>query len=117
MKKLFDIISWKRDDQFIIVEISDNKFTTDNTIVIQEHKFERYLKKYDRLYFETHDISTGQYKSVAHFLTLEEYFNELHYDDIAEDLYDYISIRHIDFDKAYQITNNAIHSLMKYFNI
>lgn len=117
MKKLFEILSWKRDDDFIIVEIDENKFTTDTTIVIHEHKFERYLKKYDRLYYETHDISTGSYQSKSYQLSMDEYFNNMHYDDVAEDLYDYISVKHIDFDKAYQITNNAIQSLMKYFNI
>lgn len=117
MKKLFDILSWKRDEDFIIVEISENRFTTSNTIVIQDYKFEKYLKRLDKFYFETHDISTGQYQAKANYMTFDEYFDYLTYEEVAEDLYDYISIRHIDFDKSYQITNNAIQSLMKYFNL
>ena len=117
MKKLFDILSWKRDEDFIIVEISENRYTTSNTIVIQDYKFEKYLKRLDKFYYETHDISTGQYQSKSQYMTFDEYFDYLTYDEVAEDLYDYISIRHIDFDKSYQITNNAIHSLMKYFNL
>jgi hypothetical protein len=117
MKKLFDILSWKRDEDFIIVDISENRYTTSNTIVIQDYKFEKYLKRLDKFYFETHDISTGQYQAKANYMTFDEYFDYLTYEEVAEDLYDYISIRHIDFDKAYQITNNAIQSLMKYFNL
>lgn len=117
MKKLFDILSWKRDEDFIIVEISENRYTTSNTIVIQDYKFEKYLKRLDKFYFETHDISTGQYQAKANYMTFDEYFDYLTYEEVAEDLYDYISIRHIDFDKSYQITNNAIQSLMKYFNL
>jgi len=117
MKKLFEILSWKREDDFIIVEIDENKYTSENTIVIQEHKFETFLSRHDRLYYETHDVSTGQYQSKYYRLSMDEYFNDMHYSDIADDLYDFISIRHIDFDKAYQITNNAIQSLMKYFKI
>lgn len=117
MRKLFDILSWKRDEDFIIVEISENRYTTSNTIVIQDYKFEKYLKRLDKFYFETHDISTGQYQAKANYMTFDEYFDYLTYEEVAEDLYDYISIRHIDFDKSYQITNNAIQSLMKYFNL
>jgi hypothetical protein len=117
MRKLFDILSWKRDEDFIIVDISENRYTTSNTIVIQDYKFEKYLKRLDKFYFETHDISTGQYQAKANYMTFDEYFDYLTYEEVAEDLYDYISIRHIDFDKAYQITNNAIQSLMKYFNL
>jgi hypothetical protein len=50
-------------------------------------------------------------------MSFDEYFDFLTYDEVSDDLYDYISIRHIDFDKAYQITNNAIQSLMKYFTL
>jgi len=117
MKKLFEILKWKREDDFIIVEISENSFTSSNTIVIHDYKFESYLKRLDKFYFETHDISTGQYQAKGQYMTFDEYFDYLTYDEVAEDLYDYISIRHIDFDKAYQITNNAIQSLMKYFRL
>jgi hypothetical protein len=117
MKKLFEIIKWKRDEDFIIVEISENRYTTSNTIVIQDYKFEKYLKRLDKFYYETHDISTGQYLSKGQYMSFDEYFDYLTYDEVCEDLYDYISIRHIDFDKAYQITNNAIQSLMKYFTL
>ena len=117
MKKLFEILNWKRDEDFIIVDISENRYTTSNTIVIQDYKFEKYLKRLDKFYYETHDISTGQYQAKANYMTFDEYFDYLTYEEVAEDLYDYISIRHIDFDKSYQITNNAIQSLMKYFNL
>jgi hypothetical protein len=117
MKKLFEILNWKRDDDFIIVEINENIYTDTNTIVIQDFKFEKYLKRLDKFYYETHDISTGQYLSKGQYMTFDEYFDYLTYDEVCEDLYDYISIRHIDFHKSYQITNNAIQSLMKYFTL
>lgn len=115
MKKLFEILSWKRDEDFIVVQIDENKYTESNTIIVPEHKFEIFLRRHDRLYYETHDISTGQYQSKSYELSMDEYFSDMHYTDVADDLYDYISVRHIDFDKAYKITENAIQSLMKYF--
>lgn len=117
MKKLFEITSWKREDDFIIVGVEDNKYTNTDTIIFSEHKFESHLKKHDRLYYETHDISTGQYQAKSYTLTIDEYFNLSPYEDVVEDLYDYISTRHIDFQKSWQITQNAINSILSHFNL
>ena len=116
-KKLFEILSWKRDEDFIVVNIEPNKYIESDTIVLHEWKFEHYLKTHDRLYFETHDISTGQYTSKSHTLTIDEYFEHMTYNDVIDDLYDYISVKHIDFHKSWNITQNAINSILSHFNL
>lgn len=115
--KLFEITSWKRDDDFIIVQVEPNMYIENDTIMIHEFKFEKYLRLHDRLYYETHDISTGQYQSKSHTLSIDEYFDFSNYYDVVDDLYEYISVKHIDFAKSWQITQNAINSILSHFNL
>lgn len=115
--KLFEILSWTREDDFIIVNIDKNKYITNDTIVIHECKYENYLKKHDRLYYETHDMSTGQYYSKGYNLSMDKYFDQMAYDDVIEDLYDYISVKHIDFPRSWQITKNAIDSILSHLKL
>lgn len=115
--KLFEIVSWRREDDFIVVQIEPNKYIENNTIVIHEFKYENYMKLHDRLYYETHDISTGQYVSKSFTMTIDEYFESMTYNDVVDDLYDYISVKHIDFPKSWDITQNAIKSILSHFNL
>lgn len=116
-KTLFEIYNWKRENDDIIVEVENNKYSMTDTIIIPEFKFEMYLKRHDRLYYETHDISTGQHDIKSHKMDLNEYFDYTQFHHICEDLYDYISIYFIDFNKSWQITQNAIQSLISHFNL
>lgn len=116
-RKLFEIVSWKREDDFIVVHVEPNKYIESDCIVIHDHKFERYLEIHERFYYETHDISTGQYQSKSHTLSYDEYFDHCSYQDVVDDLYDYISAKHIDFEKSWSITQNAINSLLSHFKL
>ena len=52
MKKnrLFEVLSWETkqdndDNDYLLVEISENKYITDTTIIIPLDKFEKYLDR------------------------------------------------------------------------
>jgi hypothetical protein len=90
-EKLFTITSFIKDyeTETITVMVEPNNYTG-SIIMIDFTEFKVYLDKYDRLYYETHDCSTGHYVYKAHNLTIEEYLMDVTYDNIVDDLYDYI---------------------------
>jgi hypothetical protein len=115
MSKLFEIENFYRNDGYIIVEISPTKFIDDTTICIPEHKFERWLNDYGYLHIEHADCSYGQLIIKEEKLDLDGYFDTYDWNMKAEHLYDYISTRHIDIDKAWETTFNFMQSILKHF--
>lgn len=98
-KRLFNIHDYILRNDTIVVEIEDNDYT-DNCISIPVHAFVKYLLRHDRLYFESHDFSTGQLVTKSYHLTFDNYWDEMEREYIEQDLYDFIVSTCIDFARA-----------------
>ena len=100
-QKLFTIASFIKDyeTETITVMVEPN-FYTGSIVMIDFTEFKIYLDKYDRLYYETHDCSTGTYVCKSHTMSLEEYLMDATYQDITDDLYDYIVAHCINWTEA-----------------
>lgn len=111
MQKLFEIYSHIRlSDGTIEVNLSDNIYT-DNQIIVDETTFEKWLNLHERLYYQTNDVVNGQLLSKSFTLTIDEYFHDMSISDIQDDLYDFILIKHLNFDKTFNQTLNYLNQI------
>jgi hypothetical protein len=117
MRKLFEVYSYNRlFDGNIEVNLSDN-IHTDNQIIVDEDAFEKWLNLHERLYYEKNYVVNGQLVSKSFTLTLDEYFYDMTITDIQDDLYDYICIKHLNFDRTFYHTLNLLNSINKHFKL
>ena len=98
-KRLFNIYDFVLKHDKLIVQIHENNYI-DNTLVIPLHAFIQYLHRYDKLYFETNDFSTGQLVTKSYHLTFDNYWDEMEKEYKEEDIYDFIICTCIDFTTA-----------------
>ena len=113
--KLIEIISYERKDGFIVVNLDDNKYTND-TISIIPDRFNEYLKRNDKLYYETNDIVGGVYVNKAFNMDMDEYFEQMSISDIEDDLYDYIISNHLKIDRSTLTIKKSLETLLNNFN-
>lgn len=113
-KTLFEIIDFVLKDDNIIVQIEKNNFV-ENSIIVPVDKFKAYLDRHEKLYFEINDMSTGQLITRAYILTFENYWEEMEWEYRKEDLYDFISITYIDFEKSLNRMESNIKSILTQF--
>ena len=100
-KNLFEIASIIKDyaTETITVNVEPNNYV--NTIVMIDFtEFKQFLDRNDRLYYETHDCSTGQYVSKSHNMSIYDYLDSIEYDYFKEDLYEYIHDHCVDWKRA-----------------
>jgi len=100
-QKLFEIASIIKDweTETITVNLEPNSYVKD-IVMIDFTEFKVFLENNDRLYYETHDCSTGEYISKAYTMTIYEYLDNTDFDYLEEDLYDYVVATCIDWSKA-----------------
>lgn len=122
MKKnrLFQVLSWETkkdndDNDYLVVEISKNKHIEDTTIIIPLDKFEKYLDIHDILYREKADCFFGEHTVQCYKISIEDYLAHTDFDYIEEDIYDYICVKHVDINRAFQITHDAMQSILQHF--
>jgi hypothetical protein len=113
-KRLFEIYDFILKDDNIIVQIQDNNYT-DNSIVIPVFKFEAYLDRHERLYFESNDYSTGQLVSKKYILSFDNYWDEIEREYKEQDIYDFICATMVDFQKSMNIQLAQIQSILNHF--
>ena len=110
-KRLFEIRDIIKDfeTQVITVCVKPNNFTNE-IIMIDFDELKTYLDKNDKLYYETHDCSTGQYVAKSHNMSIWQYLDEITPEYFTEDLYEYIYDTCINWNKAADKILNQVHS-------
>lgn len=100
-KNLFEIREIIKDyeSQCITVLLKMNPYVRD-IVLIDFDEFKIWLDKQDRLYYETHDCSTGQYVSKSHNMSIYQYLDEILPEYFNEDIYEYIHDTCVDWSKA-----------------
>lgn len=110
-KRLFEINSINKDydAEVITVCVEPNNYVKD-IVMIDFTEFKVFLDKNDRLYYETHDCSTGQYVSKSYNMSIYDYLDSIDQDYFEEDLYEYIYDTCINWNKAADKILNQVHS-------
>ena len=100
-KRLFEINSIIKDydAEVITVCVEPNNYVKD-IVMIDFTEFKTFLDKNDRLYYETHDCSTGQYVSKSYNMSIYDYLDSIEQNYFQEDLYEYIHDHCINWKKA-----------------